>query len=317
MTLFFGFFLGLRYSIHNLVVLLFWSSFLLIILSSIHAATGIFPISQLDADGRLIGIFAHKSYLARQALICTVAGLALMFTENNRVGIVTRLCAIIALVLSAGMLLLSESMTNLLMLPIGTGLLVVLCRHRLPGQVVLWMTIGSVLSVALIPVSFALAGIDPVTALFEITGKDRTLTGRTIIWEIAAEQIGQAPFLGVGFDAFWQAPLYESERFRILNAGATSPSLHNFLLEILVGTGALGLCAALVHIGYSARRNIRLWRATGSPTSACTVVLITMLVLLSLNTPGLSGQHEIQLILLTAFAVSAERGLRFLRRAQQ
>lgn len=309
MTMMFGVFLGLRYTLERLVLLLFWTSFVLVLASGFHAMTGALPVEQYDNDGRVIGVFVHKSYLARQALICTLTAITLLLLARGHVGLVTRGCAILAPFLSAALIVLSESMTNLLMLPVSVGLLILLCKHRLPGQLVLWGLALSLVSFVSIPIAFAAVGIDPVGALFDLTGKDRTLTGRTVIWQIAWSQFWEHPVIGVGFRAFWDAPQFAAERFQIQVAGATSPSLHNFVFETLVGTGLIGLGAVLVHIRCTLKRSFHLWAATRSEVSACALVLAVMLVLLSLNTPGLAGQHEIQLVLLTAIAISAGRGL--------
>lgn len=309
MTMMFGVFLGLRYSLERLVLLLFWTSFVLILASGFQAATGMLPVEQYDNDGRVIGVFVHKSYLARQALICTATAITLLLLARGRIGLVTRLCASLAPILSAALIVLSESMTNLLMLPVSVGLLVFFCKHRLPGQLVLWGLALSLAAFVTIPIAFSVAGIDPVSALFDLTGKDRTLTGRTVIWQIAWSQFHEHPVLGVGFRAFWDVPQFAAERFQIQVAGATSPSLHNFVLETLVGTGVIGLIAILAHIRCTLSRCFHLWFVTRSEVSACALVLAIMLVLLSLNTPGLAGQHEIQLVLLTAIAISSGRSL--------
>ncbi|MCR9127555.1 MAG: O-antigen ligase family protein [Rhodobacteraceae bacterium] len=312
-SLLFGVFLGARYSLRALVVLIFWSAFVLVVLSVLHAATGAFPIDRVDRGGRLIGVFGHKSYLARQTLLCTLTALAILMTRGPAFGRATRLSAGLGIALSLALIGLSQSMTNLLVLPLMVGLLGYFCRYHLPATINLMAIAACVLLVALVPVGFALAGIDPLDALFEVTGKDRTLTGRTLIWDIALDQIADHPLIGVGFAAFWEAPQFASDRYRILVAGATSPSLHNFVLEILVATGGLGLIAMGLHIFTCARRCFGLWRATRSVASACCLVIVVMFTLLALNTPGLYGQHEGLLILITAFAISARKDLGRLR----
>lgn len=316
-TMLFGLWLGLRFQMPVLVRLLFWTSFVLILLSALQAMTGIFPVDQFDYDGRIIGVFVHKSYLARQALICTLAALALLLSDARSVRGYTLVCAALAPILSAVLIVLSESMTNLLMLPLAVGCFAILCHRRFSSQLTLWAVGLGILALVFIPIALASFGIDPIGGLLDATGKDRTLTGRTVIWGIAFQQIELHPFIGIGFGAFWDAPQYAAQRFQILSAGATSPSLHNFVLEILVGTGLLGLSAAFVFVCTAIRQCYKYWRVTQSESAAFSLTLVLMFVTLSLNTPGLSGQHEIQFILLTACAVSARRGyLAHLRKAK-
>ena len=58
------------------------------------------------------------------------------------------------------------------------------------------------------------------------------LSGRVSVWEVAWERVWEAPFLGHGFVAF--------SRSEILGIGGSS-HLHSTILEILVGTGFVGL----------------------------------------------------------------------------
>src|SRR3546814_7007331 len=57
-------------------------------------------------------------------------------------------------------------------------------------------------------VSLALWGLlafdmNPVDLALEALGKERTLTGRSVLWEFALRMIEARPWFGNGFDAFW------------------------------------------------------------------------------------------------------------------
>ena len=39
--------------------------------------------------------------------------------------------------------------------------------------------------------------------IFDLFGKDQTLTGRTLIWPYVIDDISERPILGWGFHAFW------------------------------------------------------------------------------------------------------------------
>jgi exopolysaccharide production protein ExoQ len=77
--------------------------------------------------------------------------------------------------------------------------------------------------------------------------KDRTLTGRTLLWEKADEWIEQSPTLGHGYKAFWLGESIESVA-TLRNFGLTDGrtfQFHNTYREILVDLGWVGLLAFL------------------------------------------------------------------------
>src|SRR3546814_17766367 len=58
-------------------------------------------------------------------------------------------------------------------------------------------------------VSLALWGLlafdmNPVDLALEALGKERTLTGRPVLWELALRMIEARPWFGNGFAAFWK-----------------------------------------------------------------------------------------------------------------
>jgi exopolysaccharide production protein ExoQ len=84
--------------------------------------------------------------------------------------------------------------------------------------------------------------------IFDLMGKDSSLTGRSLIWPYVIDQISEKPLLGWGFCAFWSSvnPL----AFQISNAVARDmnsvwwimiiPNAHNGMLELLLEIGFLG-----------------------------------------------------------------------------
>jgi O-antigen ligase len=84
------------------------------------------------------------------------------------------------------------------------------------------------------------------------------LTGRVPLWQAVIQEVGQRPWLGAGFAAFWGS-LDVLNSFQIQDLAA--PSAHNGYLEELLGTGVVGLAiflgfclAVLTVVGRQARR---------------------------------------------------------------
>ena len=53
--------------------------------------------------------------------------------------------------------------------------------------------VGAMVIFAIAPLVLTVLGYDPVTFVLNAVGKDATLTGRTEIWEVAGEVIGEHP----------------------------------------------------------------------------------------------------------------------------
>jgi len=101
---------------------------------------------------------------------------------------------------------------------------------------------------AFMAVAYGSAVVQDSMTLFD---KDPTLTGRTYLWQRAADFIAENPALGTGFNGFWVQGNPDAEglwRF----AGISDRmgfSFHNTLIELLVNIGWIGVCVfALVAI---------------------------------------------------------------------
>jgi exopolysaccharide production protein ExoQ len=82
------------------------------------------------------------------------------------------------------------------------------------------------------------AAFSPET-LYELIGKDPTLTGRTDIWGYVIPYIYQRPLLGWGYGAFWSTQNLAA--WEIANTiHWYAPEAHNGLLEILLNGGLIG-----------------------------------------------------------------------------
>jgi exopolysaccharide production protein ExoQ len=78
--------------------------------------------------------------------------------------------------------------------------------------------------------------------------KDPTLTGRTYLWQRAADFIAEKPALGAGFDAFWVQGNPDAEGLWRY-AGIIERmgfSFHNTLIELLVNIGWVGVFVVTV-----------------------------------------------------------------------
>lgn len=82
--------------------------------------------------------------------------------------------------------------------------------------------------------------------MFELIGKDRSLTGRTDIWDLLILSIKEKPLLGYGYGVYWQDPLGPSYWVRTaLEWGV--PSAHNGWIETWLSVGAIVVGLFAIH----------------------------------------------------------------------
>jgi O-antigen ligase len=82
----------------------------------------------------------------------------------------------------------------------------------------------------------AVEHIEYFLALFS---KNSTFSGRTQLWILVLAAISQHPFIGVGFDSFWEG-LKGGSLNVIAGAGWFVPHAHNGYLDLLLSLGLLG-----------------------------------------------------------------------------
>ena len=106
--------------------------------------------------------------------------------------------------------------------------------------------------IALLLPAIVLLAVFP-DSVFELLGKDPTLTGRTDIWAYVIPDIYEKPWFGWGYAGFWvisnPAAMEIGEALHWF-----SPQAHNGLLESLVNVGVVGTAGFV----YLLIRNMRL-----------------------------------------------------------
>jgi O-antigen ligase len=91
--------------------------------------------------------------------------------------------------------------------------------------------------------------------LFELLGKDMTLTGRTSIWSAVLDSIVKRPLLGYGYQAFWLG--LEGESYRVILAVSWMlAQAQNGFLDIMLENGVAGLAIVLLVFGFAFRDGV-------------------------------------------------------------
>ncbi len=202
------------------------------------------------------GIYNHKNTLGASAamsiLICLFG-----ITQGDRL---MRIASIITVPVCFFILLQSQSKTATglaIMVPAMGVFFYVLC-HKLRINFLLALLATIAIALSFLVIVASATDIRAADVFLRIFG-DETFSGRTIIWQWVWEKIGERPWLGYGYEGFWDIGP-SSPKFRTQNFIARMPHSHNGYLESILQTGFTGLTlvvtfllAVISNIGKTAR----------------------------------------------------------------
>ncbi len=151
--------------------------------------------------------------------------------------------------------------------------------------------------------------VDVLENALTMLGKDTTFTGRTLLWEAGGKIIAENPILGVGFQAYWQPGQFMDTKGFLITIVEGLNGFHNVYIEVLVGTGLIGLIAYLgLHITVITQ-TIRWASHNSSAEGLGTIYLVLITILLSFFDVIAYRQHEIFFILLIVVITMTSRPL--------
>jgi len=205
--------------------------------------------------------------------------------------------------LALGLVLMSTSKTSLVSLLVGlSALIFVGLARRGPasGVTMVWLAVVG-LGLAAGVVLFA------ADAVFEILGKDATLTGRTKIWSAAMRQIEQRPWTGYGYGAVWDEKGAWGPLAWIKHDAAFTPKhAHNSWIEQWLGLGVFGLAAfAMTYLQTLALATVAIFR---SPGAYLAVPFLAVYSLMSLTESVAVTYHDFRWVLFVAVAAKLVLG---------
>lgn len=267
------------------------------ILQSLLLAAGIYGLASLllPSTGGIAarGVFASKNSMGLSMVLLWAVSLCVLFDPLQPKWL--RIASAVLAAVAFKLVFQAQSATAVL-LAFGVAALMVfglLVRGRgLFHPLVLMVFFGffSMISLALALV-LAVHDVDLVGMVLDKFGKDATLTGRTVLWGYAFEQIREHPLLGVGEGGFWRPQDWTSLSRRIyidFHKGFHSTfTFHNSYLQTAVHQGLIGLAIGVTGFLWAVYKVIV--AALRNPTMPCIFfVLIAAVILARNNTePGL------------------------------
>ncbi len=295
-TTLFGVYLAKRYSVNEQLRLLAWTCGIAVLLSIVVAVIlpsygvmgkgSITTAESIAHTGAWRGIYIHKNSLGRMMVLSAVV-FRLLAAENYR----WRWAAQVGLGLSVALILLSTSkssltifLTILALLPIYKAL-----RWNYTWAIPFFMT------VILTGGAFATLFFGNAETILGALGRDITLTGRTDVWAAVIGKIGERPWLGYGYNAFWLGVAGESEDIWT-ELHWEVPHSHNGFLDLWLDLGLLGAATFALSFILAYLRAIAWIRLTKTAAGLWPLAYLTFLFLANLTESSLLRQKPLWIL---------------------
>ncbi|WP_428929752.1 O-antigen ligase family protein [Marinibacterium sp. SX1] len=197
------------------------------------------------------GVFSSKNSLGTAMVILWIAALCIALDKGFARPI--RLIAVAAGLLALRMIQVANSATAVLL---ALAALAIACTVRArslfsgPALLAALFLLFGAITVLAAAISLYVPVFDPVTQVLGAFGKDATLTGRTVLWQYATDEIVRRPYLGIGPGGFWTPEDGLSTARRIYEEFHKKSyahfSFHSSFYEIAVHLGLIGLGIVVV-----------------------------------------------------------------------
>ena len=191
-------------------------------------------VHQFDNAGLWRGLWYEKNQMGVVMVAGAVAAAGCLASRDPR-----RLLPALTLAVTTLLVLATQSKTSLLCLVLGVGVVAALWAMRKggPALAVVGVWLGVILAAAL-----TYAFLTEPAEVFKALGKDPSLTGRTDIWVALMRRVGEHPWTGYGYQAFWGRESVPAAFIRH-ETGWPVPSAHNGWIDLLIQLGWPGAVA--------------------------------------------------------------------------
>jgi O-antigen ligase len=290
-----GLYLGTRFGLHRLVTILSWTTLALLVLSIVFALA--LPHYGLDATrgDAWRGVFGTKNGLGRMTIVgFAIWGVRTLAGEQRRARnwLILLTFAITAFETD------SRTAWGVGGLMIGVF---VLARTLSVGR---WFLALKGLIVTFLALCVALFAVN-LKVMVTVVGSDYSLTGRSGIWQAVWNAIQVHPWLGYGFDAFWDS---KERSFEIARAARTeTPHAHDGFLDLLLSVGFVGLVCFVIAFVVVWRRALVVLREDQGRAALFPFAYLSFLILYNLTESSLLGSRAFEWIVFVAVAGALAR----------
>ncbi|MGQ4648015.1 O-antigen ligase family protein [Lyngbya aestuarii] len=296
-TTYFGLYMSSRFSLKQQLQMLAWALGIVAVLSLLFSLA--FSGAAIEAganEGAWRGPFVQKNILARLVVLGAIVFLLLTLDSPR-----PRYPLWGGLLLSVALILLTGSKTALLLFIIIVLVLPLYKSLRYRDTIV----IPLIIAVILVTGSIAVLLIGNWENLLLGLGRDPTLSGRTDLWELAIEKIAERPWLGYGYQGFWQEGggaevIWKAEGYK-------PPHAHNGFVNISLDLGLVGLALFLLTIAITYIRSIAWLRSSKTAIELWPICYVTFFFMYNHSENTIIEHNSLFWTLLVAVSLSLKR----------
>jgi exopolysaccharide production protein ExoQ len=148
-----------------------------------------------------------------------------------------------------------------------------------------------------------------LSALLGLFGRDKTLTGRTELWEGVVYAISKRPWVGYGYGAFWETDTTElNDTWAIARFQAAHA--HNGFLQLMLDVGTIGTVVFLLSLVLTLRMAIIWIRRRRNDESFWPLFYLIFMLLYNLTEPTILKHNNVFWMLYVAVVLSLHRALK-------
>jgi exopolysaccharide production protein ExoQ len=167
--------------------------------------------------------------------------------------------------------------------------------------------VGIIIVGSVVLIAIPALGID-MQAVFDLLGRDSTLTGRTDIWPYAITAIGDRPLFGWGYKAFW---LDDGPVQQYITSDWLPFHAHNGFLELSLDIGLVGTSVFVVSWLLGVWRGVRLIIHVPGAIALWPVMTMVSFVLSNITEANIATYNTFPwVIFLSAFIYAIPRARR-------
>lgn len=297
-TMLVGFLLCIYARLERLLPLLFTALLASAVLSAVVVIVN--PAVGLHHAGEWQGLFPHKNWMGSIMSHLIIAALCL-WLHGWRPWLMVG-----AIAFASVLLLFTRAGTPIVALAVTLAIVpfsLVLRKGLLPATVAagFLLTAGAA---ALFIVETA--SLDATQAVLRALGKDDTLTGRTILWDIAYDAYDSRPWTGFGFKAWWSSDETGAPFVKYL-IGSDAGSFHNTFLEVAVAFGHIGPTLLIGGLIIVVIGTVKAYVTDGRLLMLWPLLTVVYIVLSCFAETILFANHGFFQLLLVVAAASAQR----------